>query len=256
MVASPSMALASKEHTVADDVINDIAFSMLNITREEALDQIPNLIGSIDFTYFRLGGILSQVQNNGWYSASGYETFRDFVKGEYNMEYRKARYLMAIYVSLVESGVSWEKIKHLGWTKVSLLSPILNNVNVDSWVKIAEAATVLQLAEAVKLGKGTVAGINAKIEPPTNPVTTVTFRVHADQKEVIMSALSKMKADISTEFDSVALETICLSSLSEDPPVVLGDLHTVMGGSSWETVLSEFEKLWPEVDIQVTIPTE
>ena len=82
MVASPSMALASKEHTVADDVINDIAFSMLNITREEALDQIPNLIGSIDFTYFRLGGILSQVQNNGWYSASGYETFRDFVKGD------------------------------------------------------------------------------------------------------------------------------------------------------------------------------
>ena len=51
---------------------------------------------------------------------------------------RKARYLISIYDNLVTKMIPWEKVSHLGWTKLKDLAPVLTPENVDEWVAKAE----------------------------------------------------------------------------------------------------------------------
>ena len=78
----------------------------------------------------------------------------------------------------------WEKVKNIGWTKLKDLAPVLTKENVDSWVKVAEQQTAIQLVETVKAA---VAANSPKaIEDQTaKTLTTKTFKVHEDQKATI-----------------------------------------------------------------------
>jgi hypothetical protein len=79
-----------------------------------------------------------------------YANFREFVEKKHGIHYRKALYWIEIYKRLVEAEVPWEKVKNIGWTKLKDLAPVLTKENVDSWVKVAEEQTALQLVETVK----------------------------------------------------------------------------------------------------------
>ena len=47
-------------------------------------------------------------------------------------------------------------------------------------------------------------------EPTVTSVSTMSFKVHDDQKEIVREALDKKKAEIDTEHDAVALENLAL----------------------------------------------
>lgn len=256
--AAAKKATVKKAAVKQVDLIVETATNLETLKKKDAFKMVGELVESVDYTYFQLGGVLSVIQSNEWFLDEGYETFKAFVETNYGINYRKAVYLVAIYNGLVESEVEWKKVKDLGWTKLKELAAILTPDNVDEWVKQAKSMTVLQLIEYIKEQKaGSLDSSGSDMSSESSKVTTMTFKVHEDQKEIIKAAVDKGKEEAETEFDAVALEAICLTYINSGSPKKAGkqkSLKALMKDSgNWEEVLETFGEIWPEVDITVTV---
>jgi hypothetical protein len=238
------------------DVFASVGVFSENLKPDAAISLVEDLLKDVDSTYFKVGAALSVIQSNGWFKDAGYDNFREFVETRYGLQYRKAMYLVNIYNSLIEGEVPWEKVAHLGWTKLKELAGIINKGNVDEWVKLAEEFTVAQLIEYIKQLK------KKNVDPNTSDdeqkeaagkLSTLSFKVHPDQKEVITGAVEKAMADAGTEYKAVALEAICLSYMNDEPVIQKTDLKSVMAAHSMEQVLELFEELYPDVDLVVKV---
>jgi hypothetical protein len=199
---------------VITDEIVATAHTVENLDKDHAFSMARELIEQEGKNDFVLGGILSRIQEAGFWENQGYESFRKFVEDDLSMGYRKAVYLIGIYNGLVESGVPWDAVKELGWTKLKELSGILTIDNVIDWVAKAKDMTVLQLQEAIKASKGIVTDDGTgEITGEVQNLSTVTFKVHEDQKAIVLEAIEKAKGDIKSEFPAVAMTHICTSYL-------------------------------------------
>jgi hypothetical protein len=242
----------TKTKVKSDDALVSISNEIENLSAEEAIAAVPGLLETADENYFRLGGVLSRISTGKLYESKGHETFKTFVEAEYGIQYRKAMYWLHIYDSLIESKVPWEKVKEIGWTKLKDLAGVLSPDNVDEWVKRAKESTTLQLQELIakaKEGKLETSGLKP-VNAAKSDVTTVTVKVHKDQKDIIKQALEKAKKEANTEFDGVALEGICTNYLSggnvtAKPPA----LADVMSKCSPEEAIAAFEKAFPEFQL-------
>jgi hypothetical protein len=186
----------------AVNLFSEVSSQVENLTEKAAFSEVEKLVSDIESNSFRLGGILAVIQDKGWVGDS--DSFRSLVVDRFGIQYRKAMYLVSIYTNLVQKQIPWSTVKDLGWTKLKELAPILTSKNVDTWVKKAEKMTVLQLIEAVAKSKG---GSSTETGPST--VTTLTFKLHKDQKKAVKEALDKGKKEFETEYDSVVLSNIC-----------------------------------------------
>lgn len=240
-----------------EDLIVVTAHEIENLKEDKAFKMVPQLLNNIDHDYFRLGGVLSVIQNQGWYMDKKHESFRSFVESDCNIAYRKAMYLIEIYNGLVESGVQWEQVKHLGWTKLKELAKFLTTENVEDWVAIAESLTVLQLIEHIKeqsagTGNAPEGGVQADASEASK-TTTVTFKLHKDQKETVLEAIDKAKLESKTEVATVALEYICLDFLGSSKLKAIPTLSELMTGKTPEEVLGVFQEVFPDVSLEVTL---
>lgn len=252
-VTKPSKSKAKKEKS--DDLLVLIVQEISALSAEEAINAVPNLLNGADENYFRLGGVLSIIQTNKFFETEGFETFKAFVEQKIGIPYRKAMYWIHIYDRLVESGVSWNKVKDVGWTKLKDLAAILTLENVDEWVKRAEGMTTLQLQEAIKkatAGTLTSSGLTPEDDKPSE-VTTFTVKVHTLQKEAIRAAIDKAKVESDTEFDGVALENIARNYLAGGNVTKPVSLVSVLSKYSPEDALTAFESVYPELEVTAKI---
>jgi len=242
------------------DVINDTAVELEKLTKDEALKEAHNLLDGESFSDFKLGGLISIIQTNGFWEGMGYEKLQLWISGELDgMDYRKAMHLKDIYNNLVTSGVDWNKIKKLGWTKLIHLSGVMTKENVDEWVDKCKApTTVLQIAEMVKVSKMAAVATGTPAAPVATPtasetISTFTVKLHADQREIINAAVASAMADIGTEFPAVALTTIAETYLENKTgkPVKGASLEELMKDAGWEKTLEVFGGLFPKVDLTV-----
>ncbi len=241
--AAPSEVVMDK--TVAEtDIIVDVASEIENLTKKQAFKLVPELLESVDFSYFKLGGVLSVIQENNWWHGEA-DNFKKFIPEKFGLHWRKGYYLIKLYEELVEAGIPWDKVSGLGWTKLSKLAPILTVDNVDEWVEIAESTNSVTLKERVK--SATDNGSTSD----SSDVTTMTFTVHADEKETIDNAVDQAMKDANTEFKAVALEAVCLNFLAggntnKSKPV---SLKGTMEKYKPQQVLETFEAIWPEIEV-------
>lgn len=257
----------AEEVSTEIDLIVSTVVEIENLSRDAAVALGHSLSDNTDFNYFRLGGVLTVLVENEWFKELGYEDWVSFINSEYGLGKRKAQYLMQIYRGLVESGVKWDDVSGLGWTKLKELSHIMTKDNADEWVKLAKNMTVLELQEAIKKYK-TAGSLNAQTDDDEQAaanktgVSTLTYKVHPDQKETIVSAVEKGMMEIGTEFKAVALEAICMNYLSgetvaakkEPSAVVVGDLSVeLFQKHGWEKVLEMFDEAFPEIEITVKV---
>ena len=149
--------------------------------------------------------MLKLINDNSWFE--GFDYFDDFVYEKYGFQGRKARYLISIYDNLVTKMIPWDKVSHLGWTKLKDLAPIITPENVDEWVAKAEKLTVVELQAAIKALKPEEG--DEKTAKTTDEVVKMTFKLKPDQAEAVTQALAKAKGELHTEYDTVALENIC-----------------------------------------------
>lgn len=244
-----------------EDLIIETAHKVENLSQEQAYSLAHKLIEDGNYNDFELGGVLSVIQSNKWYDEAQYKSFRLFVEKEFGFTYRKAVYLIAIYDNLVAAGIPWEKVKDLGWTKLRELASLLNKENVDEWVKAAKGMTNVQLVEYIKAkAQGTLANPGDVAEDEAHKTSTISFKVHADQKETINAAIEKAMNEANTDVKTVALEAICLNYLNNGKIVSVapaaGDLKAIFKGMAPDAILDAFSEVFPQIDLEATFPTE
>lgn len=238
------------------DIIAEVSHEVENMTKEEALAAVKGFSDEADYSHFRLGGALSVIQANQWHTDLGYGSLRDLIEQEYGLNYRTGMYWIGIYNGLVESGVPWDKVKDLGWTKLRDLARYLTLDNVDEWVGKVKDMTVLQMRDYIKQkNQGALEGAGDAMPGTNDKVSHLHFKLHKDQKETVQEALSLAKHEAGTEYDNVALEALCMNYLANSvapvKPVAPAGLKEAMGASTWQEVLEAFEELWPEVSLTV-----
>lgn len=243
-----------------EDLITKTVHEIENMKEDKAFKAVPALLNNIDHDFFRLGGVLSVIKAQGWHMDRGFESFKAYVEAELpDVGYRKAVYLIGIYNGLVESGVKWESVKHLGWTKLKEIAGILTPENVEEWVTVAEGMTTLQLIDHVKASS---AGVGAGSVNPvlvtqaSNATVTMTFKLHKDQKATIQAALEKAMHEAGTTVSTVALEYIALDYLGGSKLKQVPTLHEMMVSRDLNDVLSELGKAFPDISLTVTVPEE
>jgi len=258
---SPSVYLAiqslsknkkQKQKQQSGDLIVQTVTEIEQIDKALAFSLVEQLSENVEYTYFRLGGVLSVIQRNVWYHDEGYETFKDFVESKFGLHYRKAMYLVAIYNGLAESGVPWDKVKGIGWTKLKELANILTTENVDKYVEAAESMTTIQLIEFIKNEtKPEKKGEDAVESTPD--LTSMSFKIHSDQKETIRAALDQGKSDTGSEYDAVALEHICIAYISGGGKKVVPtkSLTQIVKDEGIQKVMNAIEQVFPQYNITV-----
>jgi len=239
-------AIGTKKKVNTGNVILDIAKEVEGLSKQKALNEADKLAENVEVSYFRLGGVLKLINDNSWFE--GFASFDDFVLQKYGFAGRKARYLISIYDNLVTKQISWEKVQHLGWTKLKELAPVLTPENTDEWVSKAEALTYVEL---MKLLKPSEEGTSDSIKP-TDEIVKINFKLKADQAEAVNQALAKARGELHTEFDTVALENICLGYLGGNTSVAKVSFEDQVKSLGFEVALTKIAELYPEFDINVT----
>jgi hypothetical protein len=238
-----------------DDLLLQLVARVENLTKEEAFHDVRQLLDYVDFSYFQLGGALTVIQEREWWVGEGQVNFRDFVEGYFGLHYRKAMYLIHIYKSLANSGVSWQAVVNVGWTKLKEMAAILTPENVGEWVQKAKTMTTLQLQEAVAAYKTQLgAGGVAVSDPVPSDITTITFRVHPDQKETIKQAIGRARKEMETEYDAVALEALCLNYLAGGKVSAPKNLKQVFASTTPTVVVTTFNEVWPDIPLKLDVP--
>lgn len=253
VVSGATAVEALESQTEVADMIVETAHEIENVKEAKAFDMVPKLIDDSDRNAFRLGGYLSKIQAEGWFMNKGFENFKAYVEAECSIKYRKAMYLIGIYNGLVESGVAWSKVAHLGWTKLKELAGILTPDNVDEWVAIAENMTALQLIDYIAKATAGAEGASSTedAKKSAKETSTKTFKLHKDQRETVEEALTKAKHGGGTEHDAVALEMICIDYLGGAPKVI--DLKAIMESKSMEEVLEAMQAAFPTLVMQAAV---
>ena len=149
------VALATKSGEIVEaDVLQDMVHEIENLKEPKAHALITELMEETEVTFFRLGGILSVIQANGWYQP--FASFREFVEQKHGLSYRKAIYWIEIYNRLSNSGIPWGKVKDVGWTKLQMVTAYVNDENYEDYLALAEELKAYNLANVLK-GKMMVA---------------------------------------------------------------------------------------------------
>lgn len=286
--ASKATAKKVEAQVVAEgDLIASTAQEIENVKdAQTAVQCVHDLQAQQGFSNFKLGGYLSLIQTKAWFG--DHPTFKAFIESETDLDYRKAMYLISIYNGLVEADIAWEKVAVLGWTKLKELVGVLNKDNVDDWVEKAKSSTVLQLMADIQAHKKSANESNGGTdsEPAADSiVSTLTFKVHEDQKETVNAAIEKAMKATGTDSKTVAMEHIALDYLAgnvkkadkkdakaDTPPALtvedvvqkfeIEDIFRALrklGGDAYnqaiaEAVLGSYDAVWPEVSLDVEYP--
>lgn len=227
------------------NLILDIATEVEGLSKTKALNLALKLYEDVEVNYFKLGGVLKVIQENSWFE--GHPDFATYVRENFGFEERKAKYLISIYTNLVTKQIPWEKVSHLGWTKLKDLAPKLTAENVDEWVKKAENATVLELQAMIKAGETSEEG--DKAVKTTDDIIKFSLKLKQDQADIVQQALAKAKGELHTEYDTVALENICASYVGGN--IKVQSVDDVINQFGWDKILERISELHPEYDFKV-----
>jgi hypothetical protein len=177
-------------------------------TEEAALAEIANTFDNSNFSKFRIGGILSHMQANGWHGEAA-DTYA-LVEERVGMKQRSQQYAMAMYQKVVTLEIPWTLISKVGWSKFREIHTVLTDENYEN---LLTQVVDLNHAEVIQFVKDYKA--NEATDPSdTKKITRLAFAVHDDDKVNIQKMLAKAKEDSGTEFDGVALGYVALDFLA------------------------------------------
>jgi hypothetical protein len=239
------MTKAITGEVMEPDLIAVTVHEIEALKETDARALIDRLNDGAALTHLKLGGVLSLIRSKEWYTP--HATFLEFCEG-HGIHPRRAQRWMRSYRRLAESKVPWDQVRHLGWTKLSIISPMLTHDNAEQWIKIAGDQKTLQLVETVKNAtKGQTEGPKSLEDQTCKTVTTWTFKLNADQKATIEAALQKAKVQSGTTFDTAALEFICLDFLGGAKLPSVEDRMMAVG---IHATAKAFEEAFPDVKVQ------
>jgi hypothetical protein len=212
-VTTATAAKAKVKAPAQTDVIISTANEIENMSESAATGELRDLLDTQAFDTFRIGGILSKIQTEGWFGE--HPNFRSLVEAEFDIKYRTAMMYVALYNDMVNSNVPWDKVKGLGWTKAAILAPIMTPDNIDSILASVDGmGTVAVRAYASQFDAAPTSTAATASPDEVSTLKTKSFKVFEGQKETIDLAIDKAKKQSGTDSDSAALEFLCTDYLS------------------------------------------
>lgn len=164
---------------------------------------ILNAKNVVDTGYIELAVLAYEVYIEEFYKKWGFTDFKEYAEREMDIKYRKLMYFVEIGNKVKELGLSKERLDKLGWSKLSLITGLLDKSNVDEWLDKAETMSTRQLAETVKITKRN--DPNATIPK----ITTIKFRLSETIATTVLDALDTAKKLTGNDDQAVSLEMIC-----------------------------------------------
>ncbi len=200
----------STHEGVEDDPIAIFAQKIEKVnSRAEIEDIVRDLVDSTERNDFMIGGALARVQENEKWWNENYESLRDYIETAYGLKYRRAMYSIELYNKVLLLGVAYSAFDDIGWCKVLLLTKIITKETLAEWVEKAKHMTVISLEAAIEAELAKAKGETPPEEKAAT--TTMSFKVHPDQKEVISTAIDTAMKQVPTAVKTVALEAIAQS---------------------------------------------
>jgi hypothetical protein len=219
-----------------------------NLSESSAKELAGTLAEGTGFAEFKLGGILSRIQEEGWFKP--YSSFREYVEAEHGVKYRAAAYAIQIYNDLAKLNISYERVKEIQWTKLRTISGVLTQDNIEKMVAVAKKQTVVQLVETVKNMKNKDKKLSGAEDPSKTKV--VTFKLHGNQEAVIQAALEKAKEVGNTTVATQALEYICLDFMGSSKASIMEQLKQV----GIDKAIEAFGEAFPDASLSLVLPEE
>lgn len=127
------------------------------------------------------------------------------VEKKFGIKRRKARYVLQIADKLKKSELAWEKVQHLGWTKLKELALIITKENVDEILKKLANANI----DTVKKFKRRYRRDGKLI---VSPVKTMLLTLSPAQYEAIKKTLRRIKKGKKLKRNGDALAALCKSA--------------------------------------------
>lgn len=241
---------------IGGDVFATVSESVENLTSAKANEVMPQLLSNIDNTHFAVGGIMARINEESWWKDYGFESFKEYVEEECGQSYRTTMYWVQIYNDLLKSEIAFESVEDIGWSKLKEISGMLTPENADEWLQRAREMSLKQLIEYVKAMKsgGSSSEEGEGVNTNQSDVKTVSFKLHDDQKTSVEAAVQSCMENLGTEYPAVAITHICDAyNAGETGSAGGGSLNEMMESAGYQKVLEEFEKLFPNVDLEVVV---
>jgi hypothetical protein len=196
---------ATTEEELPEFVETSSVTAALELHDGDELATASTLAEQKEKTIFTLGGVLARIKRNDSFSSivnakkersyeDGLKGFNNYVKDELGVESRSAAYYVDLY-EMFSQVTSEEKIAKIGWTKLRELLPLkemIDDKNVDGWLKKAKEVSTKELHDAVT--KQLVdAGEKTHGNRQMAEQTTFKYVVHNDQATTITEAIMKAK---------------------------------------------------------------
>lgn len=217
-VKSKTVSIGDATKEYANDPLAKLAKDIESLTSQKEVEaRIADTFKQDALNEFALGGLFTKLNEIGDFGE--YKNFAEYVEATYDVKYRKARYLMAIYSVLIDLQIPYAEVQHVGWTKLKELVPVLTSDNWKGWIEKAVTMNTDTLAAEVKAA--VVGGSNdssdVKDAQPVKTVVSKTLKLHEDQLETFNDAVAKAKSAIGTDSDTVAIDAILMEYLGNAP---------------------------------------
>lgn len=174
------------------------------------LEAAQHLYESTGEDLFYLGGLLAklyheQADGKSLFATYGYSDDVDgwnlFCYDKFGFKGRKGFYLKDIYIRYTSiPGFDFNKIREIGWSKAAILASTIDADNVDEKVEEAKTTSIRELKEKLQ-NANPEAGLR-------NKQITFTFKLFADQAEVVRNAITQVQSDFGYDNPNQAFEHI------------------------------------------------
>jgi hypothetical protein len=123
------------------------------MTNNEVFAAVQNLKKKLEENFVTLGQLLSMIKRKKMFRTKGYDSFKDFIEAEYNINSTLANKLVSVYdVFVTDLDVDDTTVKELGLDRLNMIRPYVKEgyPMADEWLQLAEKMPVNELKEHIK----------------------------------------------------------------------------------------------------------
>lgn len=267
---APGKAPAFVEGAFAQ-IVSDVA----GMDAHDSDQNLREMEDNLEFEHLRMGVLLSHIQKSNHYVTLGYDNMREYLAAHTGLHYRKAMFLISNANVVQELDIPAKELKGVSWSGLRHIVPVLNKENYKTWLEAARTLTHAALIDEVRTEvakqQGALPAPDKEEGKPTEKAIGKTFNLFPEQKAIVDAAIEKAKIEGNVGSPAVALEFIAASytgkppsdtSISQVLPDLSDDGFNKMfskvkadeGQEGAVRLLNLVAALWPEIDINVSIP--
>ena len=169
---------------------------------------------------WRLGGVLHHVRESKAYEALsdsyvGKGGFERYCVNDLGVHYRKARYLINIYVEFTNAGIGANELARIGWTKARNLVKVIDEENAQELLTLAENNTVDSLIDEIKIMEEDADPNATAPAKETVKKMSMKFNYYEDQASFIASSLAQIMEQEGLDTEAEALYSALTRYMTE-----------------------------------------